>query len=1194
MSVLPSASTSRRRRLVRTALGTTLTVAMVTCGLAYRHYTDPVYIRAAAKAAMERIIGGRCSIGAASFSLRSGVRLTDVVIIPAVGEPVFFCREVNAAHEPLALFGGEFRLTAITAIEPTLKIVYDDATGQSNLAGLFATPSDPVERRGSWPTVELRDASIQLSRRGAGVDRLVESLNLTVRGRVSDAGPSKYDVVWHDERDDRSGHSQVELSSGLLRNVTGGLPAMSLESVALAVASEYDAATAWGDLLGLTGKVRVTDYNLIESPQSPRSATLSLQDASLSIPTSAEEREVPPDQRYFAFRGVSGGVLLTPEAVTATFAGSLRGSECSVAATIRRAGDEWASLREVGLEGTIGLRSLHLPRGDSDAPIEERRFFEAWPQLLSFQQDYDPRGPVDLDISLSKDPGEDHIQVRRATLTLRGGEASARWFPYQGRNMRGTVEYSPEGVDIKDVCGEHEGGTACVNGHFDKPNKCSPAQMRILGERIPVDEHLLNGLEARYRRIVDPFDIDVPLSVDVQLRRGACQGAKYEPFEWTGEIAFSDATLRHERLAFPMTEAKATFRVTAQRIEDMWLRAKIGGQPIQLVGDVFFFEEGRHHGFYRASLTDIEPAAELLSMLPPTVADWVNGLHPSGRLDALVGLESEDNGGLTFTSAELQLRSMAFEPDAFPIPIRSLEGPVSVGPTGVTVGPLKGSVTSSSLVVEGDASFGGSRPTYNLNVKSPDLVLGVMLREALPPTIRDSLAAWKLLDPIGVEVHVRDTPPSAELEYEVTAQLRGVTIEHEDLPQPLQNVRGSLIADAGGVRSKDLTLDYAGASASVDFRFAHDAMGTNGAVEIVAGDVTLDDAKREALPTGLRTMWDRAVPRGVVDLDSVRLRYSEPADGMPRWTIDADAGFRGLSLPGLAEVDQIDGRVAFTGDLLDDRGGISLGGELRLDSMQLSGRPLTTITAPWTLSRDGKGSLALNFPDARGELFGGTVGGQFVVTSDDRGTLYSSSAMVYGMSLAPWIDAGRRRAPEVLEGSAEYKPSQVRGRVNLTLSLSGEVGDAASRRGAGQIEIREGYIYRLPVLMAVLNVVNVSLPKEDFVHDAEATFYLVGNQLSLEAIQMQGGPLTLLGSGSVSLPDQAVDLRLYASSTTALSHVPLISDIIEGTTKELIELRVTGPISRPTVRPTPFRGVSEELSRLFQKKERKPLTPSGK
>jgi hypothetical protein len=79
----------------------------------------------------------------------------------------------------------------------------------------------------------------------------------------------------------------------------------------------------------------------------------------------------------------------------------------------------------------------------------------------------------------------------------------------------------------------------------------------------------------------------------------------------------------------------------------------------------------------------------------------------------------------------------------------------------------------------------------------------------------------------------------------------------------------------------------------------------------------------------------------------------------------------------------------------------------------------------------------------------------------------------------------------------------------------------------------------------------------------------------------------------MSLPDQAVDLRLVNVGARPWARVPLLTDLVDSAMKEFVELRVTGPVSRPTVRAQPLRGLSEEFKRLFQKKPTKKIVPSA-
>lgn len=1181
---------SKRRRWILGVLGAGVLAVLIAGFLVYRGLTNPQRVRAIAEEQLSRIIGGRCTIGEASFSLFGEVRLTNVSVSPAGGETVFTCRQVNAAHDAVTLLGGELHLTAVTAIEPRLKFLYDDATGQSNFAGLFSKTETTKSASGRWPTIELRNAVVSVGRRTDAGEHSLEDLHLTLRGRPTASDPSRYDVVWHDDGDDSSGHSQIDLSTGLLKNVNGGLPSMSIEAVMLAVASKYDAAAAWGDLLGITGKVRVTNYNLMGSNEAPRSATIRLDDASLSIPASEGERELPSDRRYLNFQHVRGNVVVTSAEVGAFFEAIIQGAECIVKATIRRSGEAWTTLRDLQAEGEIELKTLRVPRDDADAPGDERRFVQAWPQLTSFLRDYEPRGLMDLDIFLWKDAGEDQVQVRHAVVTPRGGEASARWFPYQGRNLRGSVTYSPGGVSISDICGDHDGGTVCVNGHFDKPDKCAPARLRIVGEKIPYDESLIGGLSERYRRMVEPFKLDVPLRAEVQLERGACENGVSADWTWSADIVFSHAALRHDRLSFPLENAGAMLHVTNERIERLALEAEIEGTPVSVDGSVYFFDEGRHHGIYTARLSGADLSSHLMTLLPAAAGDAINGLHPSGRLDAQLRMESEDEIGLTVQSGELQLLSVDVEPEAFPVAIRSLQGPVLFHSLGLKIGPLQGRQGRSAVTIAGDAKFGGESPEFDLSVKSPDLLFGETLQAALPTAIRESLLPLRIREPFEVEVNVRRHADRTKIDWDLAARLPGVTVDHEKLPEPLRNVRGTVTADPSGFRGQELLAEYAGAKLRADFAAP---LGSDQSVAFDLDGVVLDENFRSAVPAAFLPLWDRLTPHGRLRIETGKLTHTRAPDGRAVWNIEAALRLNDLAFLGLGDLERIDGTVTAHGTIFDEDGGSDLQGEIHLDQLTYAGRTLTQVSSPWSYRRTPEGPSALSLQDVRGEVYGGMVGGQWTLAGDDRGSTYSASAMLYGMNLAPWIDAGRRRAPEVLEGSAEYKPSQVKGRVDLTLNLSGDAGDRASRRGAGRIEVREAQIYRLPFLLAILNVVNVTLPKEDFVHDAEARFFVTGDRIDLETVELQGGPLTLLGSGTVSLPDQAVDLRLYATSATALSHVPLIADIIEGTTKELVELRVTGPIARPTVRPAPFRGVSEEIKNLFQKKERKPIAPSG-
>jgi hypothetical protein len=192
---------------------------------------------------------------------------------------------------------------------------------------------------------------------------------------------------------------------------------------------------------------------------------------------------------------------------------------------------------------------------------------------------------------------------------------------------------------------------------------------------------------------------------------------------------------------------------------------------------------------------------------------------------------------------------------------------------------------------------------------------------------------------------------------------------------------------------------------------------------------------------------------------------------------------------------------------------------------------------------------------------------------------------IHGLQLEPFIEAGRSASPE--GGGAPA--GRVRGLADAYVYASGELGEPLSRRGGGQIEIRDGNIYRLPILLAILNVLRMAPPEDSVVHGAEAQFYIVGNRITFDDLALRGGVLALVGSGTMSIPDQAVDLRLVNMGSHHISRIPVLADFVEGASREIVELRVTGPLSSPSVRAQPLRGLTDELRKLFQRKPKRKL-----
>jgi hypothetical protein len=234
----------------------------------------------------------------------------------------------------------------------------------------------------------------------------------------------------------------------------------------------------------------------------------------------------------------------------------------------------------------------------------------------------------------------------------------------------------------------------------------------------------------------------------------------------------------------------------------------------------------------------------------------------------------------------------------------------------------------------------------------------------------------------------------------------------------------------------------------------------------------------------------------------------------------------------------------------------------------------------------------------QGDVYGGSLSGRVEMHYGDAPARYELKTTVHDMDIQPFIYAAR--SPQL----ATEDPVDARGFADVRLYLSGPLNDkpksqpgsplveGPSHVGGGRVEIREADLYRLPIMLAILNVINLAVPDKNAFHDVSSEFRIRGNRVALTDIVLQGPVLKLVGDGSISLPDRGVDLHLV-NVPPLLARVPGLGGIVEGASRELVELHVTGPLFRPTVRPKPFRATIEELKRLFQKKKPKTITAAG-
>lgn len=1197
-----------RRRWLRRLLLLIPVVGVILAGLVLvRHYTHPERIRATAEDYLQRFAHGRVSVGSARFSLFGGIRLFDVTVSEVPHEatfsldgrpsrrpitPVVSCREVKLTCDLTSIFVDRPRVRSVVAFAPTFSIVRDLTARRTNVDGLLRAPDRSEEdKRLALPAIELRDAGVKVMSRDRGRDRLVGDLRLTVRALPLRRNPDVFDVVWQGGEDRASsGHLQIDLRARRLRNVRGGLPWMPIEAGTLALDTKWDGMAARCESLGIRGSVWVRDYDLPwgSDTHQARSATIELADASISIPVDEGESAGPPEERYLRFEQINGQMELAAKEITAELTGVLHGSECGASATVRGILGHGGTLGDIDFDAQLTATDLTLPRADSGSPPAEIRFVN-WARVAEHYDKYDPRGPVDLEVEVAKRAGSDKPEIRRVRLEAKGGDASYGFLSYRLKNVAGAVEYTPAGVFIRSLRGERDDAVITIEGFLEEPRRRAAKKLTIKGTGIPIDDALSDSLPVRFRKIRERFNPKGKLDIELVLTQPT--GPDREPPKWRSQatIMLDDVSASFTGFPYQVDHLRGVLEVAMDELQVIDVTGQAGEARVHIGGSATF-------GPGRLETLDLSIQGQgvvfddnFLSALPAEARETVDAFHPSGQFNVDTLLTLDPDTDAVRHSSRVALKDVAVRHEKIPVEVLGIRGELEVTDDEIALRDLTGRYNEATVSARGSMRRAGEQYSLELSVRTEDLQLDERLCAALPPGIRDLLSDWQIDGPIATETVIRSDPKSAgsPTTFPTVARLSGAAVRHPRFLIPFRDVQAEITIDPDGARATGIEARYGEARLRVGFDVRRQEEGSEGSITLSATGVRLDDSLRDLLPDQMAAAWDRLQPDGSIDLrlDPLRSYRSEP-EGRREWSVVGYVELNDVALPGVAELEGISGTLVGSGLIADRLGGISLSGRLSLAEPSLFGRRLTQAESDWYFARAANGEGLLVFDDIRAHVYDGTATGNVKVSFGTDQTNYSLVTTVQGMQIEPVLNA--RRGTRLADG----KPVNARGLAGAHVYLSGVVGDSSSKQGGGRFEILNGHIYRLPIIFAILKVLDLSIPERDAFDEARGEFFLVGNRMQLENVRLRSSVLALDGAGTLSLPDQGVDLKLHYVSPRRWLQVPVLTGLVEGASRELVELHVTGPLSSPRVQPRPLRAISEEFDRLFEKRKPRKIQPA--
>jgi hypothetical protein len=145
--------------------------------------------------------------------------------------------------------------------------------------------------------------------------------------------------------------------------------------------------------------------------------------------------------------------------------------------------------------------------------------------------------------------------------------------------------------------------------------------------------------------------------------------------------------------------------------------------------------------------------------------------------------------------------------------------------------------------------------------------------------------------------------------------------------------------------------------------------------------------------------------------------------------------------------------------------------------------------------------------------------------------------------------------------------------------VRGRTGSRRFHEGGGEVFLREAEVWRLPLAMSIFQVLNLT-PDENVFHDGWLKFYMTRSTLTLQKIDLQGKAMSFIGGGRMDLDTGELDVVLLAGSPVRIT-VPFLTEILEGASREVMEVRIRGTVAQPKIKPQPLKSLKRALETLF-------------
>jgi hypothetical protein len=1140
----------RRRRAA-------VAVVICLCSIvgAWNYFLSSGYLTPLLREKIEMLTGAKVELDSARFRLFKGLDLEGLSIQPPDGgEAILSAEAVHLEYRLWNLISNRaFGIERIVCHKPRVTLEYfqgPDGEETTNLQQLFSSfgsdeksplASLPLE---SLPMIEFHKGRIRRVDRTATKADVMEKpfhcVMLPVR-----QGEYRGIVELTAQRAPIWLRYACELDTGRLRLLGGSVSSEALDFLPPRFHTLVKRYKLRGEFLPVYRE---------DAPKDADAFEVQLHNFSL---------ELPPEDGGLTMRNIRGHVALEGSALRIDLAGRLvefGNAELSARGHL-------SSLTNPAFDLDLALRGVKMPiQLDPNSPMAAL--------LAKVETDFRIRGTGDVVAYLGRARGGN---VRcRGYIAPQGVSGLYREFPLALKDVRGRIEFDETGIRGIDLTAKRGEGTLRAIGRLQDVRHLDHWRtlfdVKVTGENIALEPALLQALPPEGKQAwagVQPSgrsDVGVHLSrretskklaLSVELRpRGElslrCKEFPYPLHNCVGRVTVAkDIVTVHD-----IHSHHGKLQISASGTLEH-LSAKTPTIRLQIQGS---------HMPYDKTLTDI---------LPPDLQGFLTDLNYRGTIHPIAATITQSPGKALHYDVRLGLPNGALRYKPFPYALEEVNGTLHVLPEIIRIESLRARHGKQVVTAGGYyAPKKAGRDDFKILVGAEDAELtGDFLAAAQAnPALAKAIKPFQYVG--KADLLVEFTPSKNQDEvvgYAARLMPKGGQLLWDQLPYRMDTLTGEVLVQPERITLRDLKATHGKATLAVGGKVDLSALRTQATLAVKSSTPVDEDLLK--VMTFLESPFDGNLQAGgtiTTDLTQLQLTWDHATKTEPAkfaWTTDGRIGLADAQY----KIDLADKEAhKLTGELLGHLGRrndlFTAHADAALTTFQVEHIPLKEIRGELRCTERDRNVLQIQKLTARCQT--GKLAGNVSVHLDGE-TEYEFDLSMVDVPLAATLTT---------EASRKLMKGSLQGR----LAMHYKTGKKRIRQAEGHLEIVRGELYRLPVYLDTLSVLALQLPGKSAFQSGHIRYTLRDDTLNLREIFLTGKSISLLGSGTISLKTDALELSFLTGPPGKLPRIDQVStEILRALSKQLMEIRVTGTTAKPKFQPRPLGRITTILETLL-------------